>query len=80
MLKATERQIAALAKVFAPRYSEWTTWAEDNLTIRDASQMLDKVAGMTQNDLSPHAKRYEETKQAFEEVRQMATELGYKKN
>lgn len=72
-MKASEKQILALSKVFAPHYTRWKTWATANLDMRDASRMIDKVRGMTQNDLGrkPHVK------EAFDEVRDMARQIGY---
>lgn len=76
-MRASPNQIAALSKVFAPHYSRWKTWAEQSLSMSDASPMIARVIGMTQNDLNSHAQRHAETVQAFEEVREMARKLGY---
>lgn len=74
---ASSRQILALSKVFAPRYTIWKEWATVHLTSKDASRMITLVQGMTQNDLSPYAKRHEETVKAFAAVRDIAKGLGY---
>lgn len=77
MQNASSKQIAVLDKVFAPNYSRWRTWAEQNLLGRDAHRMVTRVWGMTQNDLTPHSRRYDETRAAFEWVREYAKRLGY---
>ena len=77
MLKATERQIGALSKVFAPWYLRWNNWARAHLEMNTASEMIARVQGMTQNDLATHSLRYEITRAAFDDVRRKARELGY---
>ena len=74
---ATERQIAALQKVFAPEYTEWKTWATERLSFADADRWVGWTIGMTQNDLHQFCKRYKETNTAFMKVRQEAAAQGF---
>jgi len=76
MKLATQAQIQALNKVFAPCYSEWKKWANENLPLPIASEMIGRVHGYMQMD---YQRGKPEAVAAFEGVRMQAYQLGYRK-
>ena len=75
MRLATTKQVLALSRVFAPRYTDWKNWASVNLSFEDAHRLISVVHGHYAVDIS---NRKEDAIHAYEVVRIEAKKLGFR--